>query len=62
MSAETQLRLHGMIEQNAKYGVPDSWSEGYVFALSQALHMIVREDGVNNTGCPAFDIDLKDKA
>jgi len=62
MSAETQLRLHGMIEQNAKYGVPDSWSEGYAFALSQSLHMIVREDGVNNTGCPAFDIDLKDKA
>lgn len=62
MSAETQLLLHGMIEHNAKYGVPDQWLGGYAFALSLALSMIVREDGVNYTGCPAFDKDLKDKA
>jgi hypothetical protein len=51
-----------MIEHNAKYGVPDQWLGGYAFALSLALSMIVREDGVNYTGCPAFDKDLKDKA
>ena len=62
MSEGTQRTLHEKLERQAKHGVGDDWTAGYVAAMSEALHWIVREDGVNNTRCPAFDIDLKDKA
>ena len=59
MSEETQRTLHDKLERQAKHGVDDDWTAGYVAAMSEALHLIVREDGVNLTGCATFDIGLE---
>lgn len=55
MSEKLQKELHSDLEIMAKYGVDDAFTEGYVTAMSHALHAIVAEDGTNHTGCPTFD-------
>lgn len=59
---ETEMRdvqkiVHDEIAKAGKYGVSgDEWNDGYISGLSFALHRVVEADGVNRTGCEAFDI------
>jgi hypothetical protein len=55
MSEKIQQTLHEKLERQAKHGVGDDWTAGYVAAMSEALHLIVREDGMNLTCCTTFD-------
>ena len=55
MSEKLQKTLHKDLENMANHGVDDEFTEGYVTAMSHALHAIVTEDGTNHTGCQTFD-------
>jgi hypothetical protein len=55
MSEKLQKTLHRDLETMATYGVDDAFTEGYVTAMSHALHAIVADDGTNHTGCQTFD-------
>jgi hypothetical protein len=56
MSEEIQRTLHERLERQSKHGTGDDWVAGYVSAMSEALHLIVRADGVNYTGCRTFNL------
>jgi hypothetical protein len=55
MSENLQQALHKDLENMANHGVDDEFTQGYVSAMSHALHAIVTEDGTNYTGCRTFD-------